>query len=453
MDELTEARAAALAAMENREQELLSELISPIDRLPDESLLRVLEFYLEEAAQTCDVYIRAKRELASVSRRWRDLILHSPSLWTLLKVTSSWSEARAKIYMTRSSQSLLDIVIRFRGYGSYADEETLLNVLASGAHRWRSLTIHNDTDEYYGAMVLEWLNHLSFPSLKRVSITNYFAPLRMQGEPYQPIFLRPQISPHLEQVHLHVYVSNAALIIPHPSLLEGLSCLGLTSLCISGYADDINLRPNCMQLPLLEEFVCTLTYAKSLIHALDAPRLRHFDCSPSSWNDSPSTIFADLHSKFNSVDHLHLSGSTAYVLSEAVCLAFPNVCDLQLTQCLGVLLDSCPADFLGDALHWKNLKHLTIDSTVGTDLGSLDGLVAWLLQRLNAGQSKLHVTVTARGCGTPSLFQKLTELCYLEWLDIYYNAAVMRRQSQSGSQAWVVRIHSIESAFRNAHIM
>ncbi|KIN93461.1 hypothetical protein M404DRAFT_40304, partial [Pisolithus tinctorius Marx 270] len=130
MDELTEAR-AALAAMENREQELLSELhsirvavrsqrsrveelitrlpISPIDRLPDESLLRVLEFYLEEAAQTCDVYIHAKRQLASVSCRWRDLILHSPSLWTLLTVTPSWSEARAKIYMTRSSRSLLDI--------------------------------------------------------------------------------------------------------------------------------------------------------------------------------------------------------------------------------------------------------------------------------------------------------------------------------------------------------
>ncbi|KAI6151218.1 hypothetical protein BKA82DRAFT_1004065 [Pisolithus tinctorius] len=477
MDELTEAR-AALATMENRERELLSELrsirdavrlqrsrveelitrlpISPIDRLPNESLLRVLEFCLEEAAHTCDVYIHAKRELASVSRRWRDLILHSPSLWTLLTVTSSWSEARAKIYMTRSSQSLLDIVIRFYGYG-YDDRDgiftTLLSILTSGAHRWRSLTICEDTTHFHRSLMLEKLNHLSFPSLKRVSISNYPGSLTWQGELYQPLFLHPRISPHLEQVNLDVDVSASAAVhipsgvtdlslqfydhdhIQHSSLFEGHYCLGLTSLSISGHAVDFNLPPNSIQLPLLEKFVCTLSCAKSLIHALVAPRLRHFDYSPSSWNDSPSTIFADLLSKFNSVGYLHLSGSTAHILSEAVCMAFPNVCDLQLTPFNDVLSDSCPADFLGDALHWKDLKNLTIYPPDGSDLESLDGLVAWLLQRLNAGQSKLHVTVTTSGCGIPSLFQKLTELCYLEWLDICCDVAVTCHQS--GSQAWV----------------
>ncbi|KAI6138560.1 hypothetical protein BKA82DRAFT_3135902 [Pisolithus tinctorius] len=204
MDELTEAR-AALAAMENRERELLSELhsirdavrlqrsrveelitrlpISPIDRLPNESLLRVLEFYLEEAAQTCDVYIHAKRQLASVSRRWRDLILHSPSLWTLLTVTSSWSEARAKIYVTRSSQSL-DIVIRFCDY-RYDDDNVifpaLLDILTSCAHRWRSLIIHKHTPEVHRSLVLEKLNRLSLPSLKRVSISNFPGSLGNKG--------------------------------------------------------------------------------------------------------------------------------------------------------------------------------------------------------------------------------------------------------------------------------
>ncbi|KAI6151217.1 hypothetical protein BKA82DRAFT_1004067 [Pisolithus tinctorius] len=477
MDELTKAR-AVLTAMENRERELLSELhsirgavrlqrsrvedlitrlpISPIDRLPNESLLRVLEFYIGEAAQTCDVYIHAKRQLASVSRRWRDLILHSPSLWTLLTVTSSWSEARAKIYVTRSSQSLLDIVIRFCDY-RYDDNNrifpALLDILTSCAHRWRSLIIHKHTPEDHGSLVLQKLNRLSFPSLERVSISNFPGSLRGQGELYQPTFLRPQIAPHLEQVDLHVNVKTSAAVhipsgvtdlslhfydddhIQHSSLFEGLSCPGLTSLCISGHAVDFNSPPNSIQLPLLEKFVCTLSCAKSLIHALVAPRLRHFDYSPSSWNDSPSTIFADLLSKFISVGYLHLSGSPAHILSEAVCLAFPNVYALRLTPFNDILSDSCPADFLGDALHWKNLKNLTIYPPDGSDLESLDGLATWLLQRLNAGQSKLRVTVITSGCGIPSLFQKLTELCYLEWFDLCHNVAMMRRRS--GSKDWV----------------
>ncbi|KAI6046681.1 hypothetical protein EDC04DRAFT_1245497 [Pisolithus marmoratus] len=129
-DELRQAR-AALAALETREKELLDELcivrdaarrqrsrvkelvarlpIGPINRLPSELLLQAFKFYLEAVCPTCDDFHHGKRILASVSRRWRDMILHSPSLWSTIRVNSYWSEACAKTYVARSSQSLLDI--------------------------------------------------------------------------------------------------------------------------------------------------------------------------------------------------------------------------------------------------------------------------------------------------------------------------------------------------------
>ncbi|KAI5984186.1 hypothetical protein EDC04DRAFT_2834451 [Pisolithus marmoratus] len=222
----TQAR-AALAALEKREQELLNELcsirdaarlqrsrvkelvaqmpMSPVNRLPVELLLRAFQFYLEEIPDTCNDYFHSKRELASVSRRWRDVILHSPSLWTTIKVTALWSEARVKTYVARSSQSLLDINF-WHWHGSEGSLAVILDVLTSCVHRWRSLMIQEHITYLHGSLVLEKLNHLSFPSLKRASIWNFPGSLTEQAELHHPIFMCPESSPHLEHVHLHVKV-------------------------------------------------------------------------------------------------------------------------------------------------------------------------------------------------------------------------------------------------------
>ncbi|KAI6046677.1 hypothetical protein EDC04DRAFT_2626527 [Pisolithus marmoratus] len=348
--------------------------ISPVNRLPAELLLQAFRFYLETVPDTCDVYRHIKRELASVSRRWRDVILHSPSLWTTIKVTSYWSEARAKTYVTRSSQSLLDIDF---WYWSEPDSDgiftAVLNVLTSCTHRWRSFTIQEDITGLHRSIVLDKLEHLSFPSLKRVSIGNFPGSLTEQWE----LWLRPENSPHLE--HVHLYVEADTLVASHiPSGISALSLeitdyrhirdssvfeslsyrglnRGLTSLHVSGMSVDFDLHPNSIQLPLLEEFVCTIDHGKALIHALVAPKLKHFDYSPQlrPWGNSPSVIFADLNSKFNNVDYLCLSHFTAENLSEAVCLASPNVCQLELV----------------DVPYWKNLKRLTMKGLEHSDLG------------------------------------------------------------------------------------
>ncbi|KAI6046679.1 hypothetical protein EDC04DRAFT_1245493 [Pisolithus marmoratus] len=457
MDELTQAR-AALAALEKREQELLDELcsirdaallqrsrinelvaqmpIASVNRLPVELLLRTFQIYLETIPESCYDYFHSKRGLASVSRRWRDVILHSPSLWTTISVASYWSEARVKAYVARSSQSPLDIEFQC-WLGSEGTLAAILNVLISCVHRWRSLTIQRDVTYLHWSLVLEKLNHLSFPSLKRVAICNFPGSLPGQVELHHPIFMHPESSPHLEHIHLHVKVERSmpphipsgvsALSLAfhvshpiwHPSLFESPSCRGLTSLHITDHSDNVicNLLPDSIQLPLLEEFSCKLSCARTLIHALVAPRLKRFDYSPPWWRNSPSAVFAGLHSRFSSVDNLRLSEFTAENLSEAVGLAFPNVCHLELARANRNTFYSPLTETPNNVLYWNNLKSLTLHGLYNYDLRFLDDLVTFLRQRLSAGQSKLQVKIIFWLAGTSSLFRELPEHCYLELWD------------------------------------
>ncbi|KAI6125268.1 hypothetical protein EV401DRAFT_1938748 [Pisolithus croceorrhizus] len=466
MDDLTQAR-AALVALEKREQELLDELssirgaallqrsrleeliarmpVAPVNRLPTESLLRIFEFYLEAVPDTCDTYCHSKRDLASVSRRWRDVILHSPSLWTMIMVTPRWNEARAETYVTRSSQSLLDIYFM---YGIDPDSDRIstavFNTLASCAHRWRSLTLTN----FYGP--LQRLNHLSFPSLKQLTIADFPGSLTEQWE----LYLHPERSPRLEHVHLHAEtgtvrnfhipfgISALSLeffgneLMRQQSNLSFLSGWGLTSLNVSGMSIDCDLPPNSIQLPLLKKFVCTVGNAETLIRALVAPSLKHFQYSPSYPRHSPSATFSNLNSKFDNVDYLCLSQFTAENFSEAVYLAFPNVCHLALVQTSSLPEPhSRTAEFPSAVFHWKNLKRLTIEKLEDFDLEFLNGLITWLQQRVVAGQSKLQVEFSSFGRGSLPLLQRLSEVCHLERSDVRHRVDML--VCRSGSQTWV----------------
>ncbi|KAI5984184.1 hypothetical protein EDC04DRAFT_2834440 [Pisolithus marmoratus] len=425
--------------------------IGPINRLPTELLLRAFQFHLEAAPDTCDVYRHGKRFLASVSRRWRDVILHSPSLWTTIKVTSYCSEARAKTYVSRSSQSLLNIHF----YSSGHDQGTftaILNVLAACAHRWCSLIIRNDISSLHKYLILEKLNHLSFPSLKRVSFWGFPGSFLGQAELSQLIFLHPESSPHLEHLHLparvgqlvpsHIRSGLSTLSlsfhvshpIRHPSLFESPSFQGLTSLHVTDYSANVicDLLPNSIQLPLLEKFVCGLQYGKALIHALVAPKLKHFEYCPSSHHELASALFAGLNSRFNNVDYLRLSEFTTENLSETVCLAFPNVCHLELVPAKNSVRSHRVA--LPSAVPlWNNLKSLTLQGLRDTDFKFLSSLASWFELRLN-GQPKLRVKIVSYQSTISSLFRRLHKHCHLELSDDFCTIDKVLCQSQ----AWEV---------------
>ena len=193
MDELTEAR-VELARLENQEKQLIEQLYNvrtavraqrikldelirrthaPIDRLPNELLLRIIELSIHAsvlAFPSCDVHRHRKLELACVSRHWRDMVLGFPRLWTTIRVSPTWSEPFVKAHVARSCQSPLDIEICAQDVTQ--SFRASMDILANCAQRWRSFTIRSGP--FYGhcvlSVLLERMEHDVFPSLTRVSV-------------------------------------------------------------------------------------------------------------------------------------------------------------------------------------------------------------------------------------------------------------------------------------------
>ncbi|KAI6110264.1 hypothetical protein EDD16DRAFT_1612009 [Pisolithus croceorrhizus] len=170
---------SAARAQRSKVEELVQQLpIAPIDRLPDELLSRIFELSLLATAEKlglCHVHRLWKRELAGVSRRWKGIVLHSPSLWTYIKVTPTWGKGLLQAYVRRSAECLVDVVVdqwprQTADVWSKRGFFALLDVVVPSAYRWRSFAISNDVGMCYVSSALERLDHLRFPSLIKLMV-------------------------------------------------------------------------------------------------------------------------------------------------------------------------------------------------------------------------------------------------------------------------------------------
>ncbi|KDQ10030.1 hypothetical protein BOTBODRAFT_190793 [Botryobasidium botryosum FD-172 SS1] len=81
--------------------------LSPIYRLPNETLSAVFEFAnCHEPSSGSTRSLRTPAILARVSKRWREIALTTSSLWTTINVVN---QCAAEIFATRSNNALLDI--------------------------------------------------------------------------------------------------------------------------------------------------------------------------------------------------------------------------------------------------------------------------------------------------------------------------------------------------------
>ena len=154
--ELVQKLCHVCAAIQVQRTKLAMELPAPIDRLPNELLMQIFKLSVHESGL----------ELAGVSRRWRDVILHCPGLWTTIIVEERMSLPKLKTHVARSSESLLDIEIQLRKEPSL---NTVLDVLIPCTHRWRSLVIHCFNDDLLKNM-LTTMKCTTYPSLTHLSI-------------------------------------------------------------------------------------------------------------------------------------------------------------------------------------------------------------------------------------------------------------------------------------------
>ena len=268
MEELTQAR-AELARLEKQEQQLVKELLhvrtavraqrtkleelarqlpAPINRLPDEILLQIIELSMPSSVR-----------LASVSRCWRDMILHFPRLWTIIKVTPTRHRSHLKAQVTRSAELPLDVEIC-----SWDDSETkekllnaMLDDLTPSAHRWCSLVIQETVAGSLLHDLLTRFNRSTYPILTHVSIRNIIfgssqgVPLFYSGNcprlqhlelsPYvkHPYWVRAPLS--VTSLSLHLVGTDVRSFFQHPSFQE------LTTLFIS-WDERLDLKPDSIHL-------------------------------------------------------------------------------------------------------------------------------------------------------------------------------------------------------------
>ncbi|KAI5986025.1 hypothetical protein EDC04DRAFT_2826593 [Pisolithus marmoratus] len=116
--------------------------VAVINRLPVEVFSRILHFALSIAH--CGEWFVVvvglqKRQFMAVSRRWRDVVLNSPSLWSVICLCSGWRAPFVEMHVTRSREHPLDIT-----FGDWDDPglpDAALRSIFRCTHRWRSINI------------------------------------------------------------------------------------------------------------------------------------------------------------------------------------------------------------------------------------------------------------------------------------------------------------------------
>ncbi|KAI6037794.1 hypothetical protein EDC04DRAFT_2897116 [Pisolithus marmoratus] len=473
---------AELARLQNRERELIDELRSvraaaevqmdrinvfikrrspaPISRLPLSVLSDIIYLTICNTHPESDAHRCTKRELASVSRAWRDAILSCPQLWSNIVVDPAWSVPLVMAHVKRSGACPLDIIItKWTSSVDTSRFQTLLGPTVTCGYRWRSLVIR----ENHGGSatrILESIQHMMFPAMKRVEIsdtsmsnyppflTSQYAPALEYMALSKGIFIEeiPNIA-HLRVVHLHLTNRTSASLL----LLSLLLLPQLSELVLSGTGDEWP-DAESIHLPVLTSLTLLMPEPASALAAIVAPSLIYLACSPGELHprlqragggEHWARVFRDFPNRFTTVRHLCLSDVTRNSSStpaatagdaQAVCAACPGVHQAELPADMINFLcvkDNSPADC------WQDLKSLTFKGlTVGTIPRKLK---RWLITRRSNKMPLLKVTFCEfRMTETPavsswpaSLYGLLYGYCELELKEVPLKATLNVNSSTS----------------------
>jgi len=380
--------------------------------LPNELLCQILKITIETTPAQSDPHRVQKYELATVCRRWRDIIFNTPLFWTLIRVAPTWRKALVKVHLERSRQCPLDLV--FAGFRSETEFNTFLNIVMPTTHRWRSLAIFSQ-GTINTLFILQRFDCAAFPLLTLLSIPN-LPPTVWRDRywiPYYPKILYPENVPGLKSLEIrHDFSPPDDLRFP-PTLerlsvhiafyriytdkatrwLQSSSLQGLKALSLRGYIAHLQMQPNSIHLPRLVYFSCEVIEARDLLEGLVAPNLTHVNYIQSHF-ESLCEALGGIQSKWASVRELsfrfeRIGYPRAYTLRD-LCLAAPNLRGLEvMEQNLGSFLG--PEDGLRPIDRWEHLERFVIISDV-QKLGSMRRrLVPWLKERMKFGRPALEV--------------------------------------------------------------
>ena len=313
---------------------------STINRLPTEILVFIFDLVLDAHY--------SKRILASVCRRWRDVVLQTPFFWSTIQVASNVSWINT--HVERSRGTLLDVVIEGAPFSPSKHLELIpgLDAVVSCAHRWRSLLVtaslwfsdddpEGEDEELLTEFIADRINHLHFPSLKSVAISP-------PCEIGHLNFLSVACAPALE--HLELDDFTAVDHIPNPvAMLKTLKLnfetervifreqywrtvptQALIKLSLSGDTESPLPQPNSLDCPSLVSLeIDNATYLRPILDAIVAPNLEQVNCS--NCEHAPSVTLSGSRSKFTNVRQLSFSCRRELFHEDSMgfCEAFPGV--------------------------------------------------------------------------------------------------------------------------------
>ncbi|KAI6110309.1 hypothetical protein EDD16DRAFT_1711023 [Pisolithus croceorrhizus] len=458
MNELVAARAER-ARLNEREQKLLEELGKvrvalqvqrnriddlfkqqkfppPINRLPSTALCDIIYRVICDAPPEADSHRRTKRQLASVSRRWRYTILNFANLWTTIVLSPSWPASLVMAHVDRSGECPLDIIIS--NWSSISHLPSLRDhfglVLTCG-YRWRSLVIRENDDEFATHIVKSFIWNMRFPALKRAEISGAVI------SDFPP-FLTSKYASALERLVLlgenrtDQVPAGTSLKVVHFHLADDVSGSRLLSSLLpfwqlkelvlrgSGYKWP---KPKTIHFPALASLTLSLFDPTPALVAMVVPNLNYLGCSrPTSlgW----AHVFGSRPNVFASVRHLCLddptntssSLPTGVSSARVVCMAFPSVRHVELPA------NDIPAFFDNEApaTRWSDLEGLTFK---GLTVGTIPyALVRWLEKRRPRQHAPLHVTFSdfrvlesaPDALWLTSLYKSIRGCCALELRDV-----------------------------------
>ena len=140
---------------------------SPFDLLPDELISLILERGYFDGTLRPDNFFRFST--VCISHRFRQISLHTPSLWSIIKVTpTNTLEQLAHLiptYLARSMDYPLSIELTFL---DWKQQDLVIDHLISHSKRWRSLSISTSHPD-----IFSFIQHIPVPRLEYLSIYHF----------------------------------------------------------------------------------------------------------------------------------------------------------------------------------------------------------------------------------------------------------------------------------------
>ncbi|KAH7906020.1 hypothetical protein BJ138DRAFT_1072168 [Hygrophoropsis aurantiaca] len=384
-----------------------------IYRLPTEILVMIFELAGHVSLDPdfpCSCYSEqqpSELNISHVSRRWRDIAINAPSLWTKWCNRITQSSNLLSIYFHRSSNRKVDVELYTLNFeaqtpmsvcwacaseGQDGKYHAVSELLETSTHRFRSLQI---ISVIIGSPMAKLLERLALTV--SASLTPSFASLTglaMHGE--------PEFSNNSdERQTLWNFQEFRDILSACPNLIV----LELRNAFVSCPETMDPTGTECIELPSLTHLCFEMVdepsdlYSTRILATLTAPKLRHFECLHNfPEEDVDQLLYAFFKSdhtpRFPTVQELTLNTFGAYdddnifeehdAFFEVVIKAFPRVTDVTLANtdiipCSMALTGILEASEGGSAADpWPCLKRLSIHRP---SRNGLFAIIIWLKER------------------------------------------------------------------------